>query len=66
MNIGGSMRSQGPPINQPFYLALAPVRLRSILRLSSHVRLGLPKGLFPVGVPAKILKALLPFSILAT
>ena len=30
------------------------------------VPLGLPKGLFPVGVPAKILKALLPSSILAT
>ena len=33
--------------------------------LSSHLRLGLPKGLFPVGSPAKILKALLPSSILA-
>ena len=30
--------------------------------MSSHLRLGLPKGLFPV----KILKALLPSSILAT
>ena len=29
------------------------------------VRLGLPKGLFPVGLPVKILKALLPSSILA-
>ena len=28
--------------------------------------LGLPKGLFPVGVRVKILKALLPSSILAT
>ena len=28
--------------------------------------LGLPKGLFPVGLPVKILKALLPSSILAT
>ena len=34
--------------------------------LSSHLRLGLPKGLFPVGLPVKILKALLPSSILAT
>ena len=34
--------------------------------LSSHLRLGLPKGLFPVGLPVKILKALLPYSILAT
>jgi hypothetical protein len=31
-----------------------------------HLRLGLPKGLFPAGVPVKILKALLPSSILAT
>ena len=36
------------------------------LILSSHQRLGLPKGLFPVGLPVKILKALLPSSILAT
>ena len=28
--------------------------------------LGLPKGLFHVGLPVKILKALLPSSILAT
>ena len=38
--------------------------LKSILILSSHLRLGLPKGLFPIGVPVKILKALLPSSIL--
>ena len=37
----------------------------SILILSSHLHLGLPKGLFPVGLPVKILKALLPSSILA-
>ena len=30
------------------------------------MRLGLPKGLFPVGLPVKILKALLPSSIRAT
>ena len=34
--------------------------------LSSHLLLGLPKGLFPVGLPVKILKALLPSSILTT
>ena len=34
--------------------------------MSSHLRLCLPEGLFPVGLPVKILKALLPFSILAT
>ena len=32
---------------------------RSILILSSHLRLGLSKGLFPVGFPVKILKTLL-------
>ena len=42
-----------------------PISLRSILILS-YLRLGLPKGLFPVGVPVKILKAPLPSSILAT
>ena len=36
------------------------------LILSSHLRLGLPKGIFPVGLPVEILKALLPSSILAT
>ena len=34
--------------------------------MSSHQRLGLPKGLFPVALPFKILKALPPSSILAT
>ena len=31
--------------------------------LPFHLRLGLPKGLFPAGVPVKILKALLPISV---
>ena len=31
------------------FLALIPFSSRSILILSSHLRLGLPKGLFPVG-----------------
>jgi hypothetical protein len=34
--------------------------------LSSRLRLGLPKGFFHVGLPVKILKALLLSSILAT
>ena len=38
----------------------------SILILLSHQRLSLPKGLFPVGSPVKILKALLSSSIQAT
>ena len=40
-------------------------KLRSY-SLSSHLRLDLPKGLFPVGLPVKILKALIPSSILTT
>ena len=36
--------------------------LRSILILFSHLRLGLPKGLIPVGLPVKILKATLSFA----
>ena len=35
-----------------------PISCRSILVLSSHVRLGLPSGLFPSGIPTKILYAL--------
>jgi hypothetical protein len=46
-------------------LVLIPIFIRSILILSSHLILGLPKGLFPVGVPIKVLKALLTSSILA-
>ena len=46
--------------------ALIPISSRSILILSSQLRLGLPKGLFPVGLPVKVLKALLSSSILAT
>ena len=45
---------------------LIPISLRFILILSSHLCLGLPKGLFPADVPVKILKALLLSSILAT
>ena len=67
MKPGGSMpHSQGlsnnsnPEPNQ--FPALTPISLI----LSSHLRLGLPKGLFPVGLPVKILKVLLLSSILAT
>ena len=47
------------------FLVLIPTSLKSILILSSHLRLGLPKGLFPVGLPVKVLKEL-SSSILAT
>ena len=36
------------------FLVLIPISLRSILILASHLRLGLPEGLFPVGVPAHL------------
>ena len=41
------------------FLISIPISLRSILILSSHIYLGLPKGLFPLGVTVKILKGLL-------
>ena len=56
--------------NNPYpelnFLALTRISLRSILTLSSYLHLGLPIGLFAVGLPVKILKGLLPSSILAT
>ena len=64
--------SQGSSII-PILNRIAPIDsidtyfFKSMLILSSHLRLGLPKTLFPVGVPVKILKALLPSPlILAT
>ena len=73
MEPAGSMpNSQGfssnayPDPNQTQFLVLIPISLRSILVMSSHLRLGLPKGIFPIGLPVKILKAVLPSSILAT
>ena len=72
MKPGGSMsHSQGlssnsyPETNQPNpSYWLIPISLGSILILSSHLRLGLPNDLFPVGLPINILKALLPSSII--
>ena len=46
------------------FLVFMPIYLMSILILSSHLRLGLPKCLFSVGLPVTILKALQPSCIL--
>ena len=69
MELGGPMpHSQGlsnnpyPESNQPN----SPISSRFILILSPHLHLGLTKGLFPLGLPVNILKALLPSFILAT
>jgi len=43
-----------------------PVSLRSILILSSHLRLGLPSGLFPAGFVPRILYVFIIFLIRAT
>jgi hypothetical protein len=42
------------------------ISLRSILILSTHLRLGLPSGLFPSGFPTNILYAFLLSHIRAT
>ena len=55
-----------PEPKQTQFLVFITISLRSILILSTHLRLRLHKGLLPVGIPVKILKALLPSSILAT
>ena len=43
-----------------------PTSLRSILTLSSHLRLGLPSGLFPSGFPTSILYTHFPSPVRAT
>ena len=48
------------------FLKLITISLRSFLAKSFHLRLAIHKGLFLVGLPVKILKALLTSSILAT
>jgi hypothetical protein len=44
---------------------LIPIYLRFILILPSQLPASLLRGLFPAGLPVKILKALLPYFILA-
>ena len=59
MKPGGSMQHSQRPYNNPYPEPNRPSSsywclflLRSILKLSSHLRLGLLKGLFPVGSPS--------------
>ena len=65
MEPGGLMPHSQGLSNNPYPESNQP-NSRSILILSSHLQLGLPKGLFPVALPVKILKALLIYSILVT
>ena len=53
-----------PQITYYWPLVLISICLKSIIIVSSHLSLDLPKGLFPVGAPIKILKGLLPSTIL--
>ena len=39
---------------QKYEMIFLPIKIIFII-LSSHLRLGLPKGLFPVGLPVKII-----------
>ena len=63
---GGSMPHSQGISNNPYpaesiqFLVLAPISLRCSLTLSSHICVGLPKDLLPVGLPVNVLKALLP------
>ena len=69
MESGGSMpHSQGLSDN-PYpeqFVSLTHIYLRSFLILCSHLLQCLPIGLFPVGLPVKILKTLITSSFLAT
>ena len=62
-NSGGSTPYPEGLSNNPYpFLVLIPISLRSILILSSHLRLGLTKRFLPIGLPIQILTAFLPFS----
>ena len=55
-----------PSLSQINPSVLTSTPLRFILILSFHLCLGLPRGLFLVGLPVKIFITLLPSFILAT
>jgi hypothetical protein len=60
---GSVLCSQDPSIG-PYHepdqsIPPHPISLRSILILSSYLRLGIPSGLFPLGFPTKILYIIL-------
>ena len=63
MEPGGSMSHPQGLFSNPYELTkfhvLIPISLKSILILSSHLCLGLPKNILSAGVPVKNLKALL-------
>jgi hypothetical protein len=56
---------KSPPL-VPNLSPIHPIYLRSILILSTHLRLGLPNGLFRSGFPTNILYAFLVSPIRAT
>ena len=56
---------KGPPII-PNLSLINPIFFKIYSNIILPSTPSLPKDLFPAGVPVKILKALLPFSILAT
>ena len=55
-----------PILSQLHPVSIPPTSRRSILILSSHLRLGLPNGLFPSSFPTRTLCTLLPLPIRAT